>query len=171
MLKLKKGLPAGRQGFTLIELLVVIAVMAVIAGAVLVLIDPVDKISQANDSKVQADIGQIGTALVAYAASHGGNYPCKVLAGCTVANNSGSTGIDELVVSGELSIAPTQPTSYTVYDYAVDTTTMPTKAKISGQQMAKKNTTANVGNFTFCSWLGGAKVYKTAVTTGTAACP
>ena len=119
MLKLKKGLPAGRQGFTLIELLVVIAVMAVIASAVLVLIDPTDKINAANDARVQADVGQVASAFTAYAAAHNGYYPCSAAGSCPTGVDT--TGVNALTISGELKVLPTAPSGYT-YTYYTNTT-------------------------------------------------
>ncbi|OGH34018.1 MAG: hypothetical protein A3A47_04835 [Candidatus Levybacteria bacterium RIFCSPLOWO2_01_FULL_37_20] len=85
-----------QKGFTLIELLVVIAVLAVLATGVLVLIDPVDKIAQANDSKVENDVGAIGRAAAAYSVTHQGFYP---------------VALSDLVTAGELRIVPVPPTA------------------------------------------------------------
>ena len=51
------------RGFTLIELLVVIAVLGIIAAGVVTAINPLKRINQAKDTKVQNDIGQLSTAL------------------------------------------------------------------------------------------------------------
>ncbi len=61
-----------KRAFTLIELLVTIAVLAIVASGVVAIIDPQDKVRQANDAKIQSDIGQLATALQAYATSHDG---------------------------------------------------------------------------------------------------
>ena len=116
-----------KKGFTLIELLVVIAIMAVIAAAVLVAIDPVDKIRSANDAKVQADVGQIATALTTYAATNGGVYPTS------------AEGLAKLETSGELSKLPKPPTAAgygAAYSYASDATG--SFANISGTILSKK---------------------------------
>lgn len=82
------------EGFTLIELLVVIGVLAVVASGVVALINPQDKIRQANDAKIINDIGQLATAAQSYAAQqNSGTYP-DVLA--------------DLTASGELTTLPTQ---------------------------------------------------------------
>lgn len=86
------------RGFTLIELLIVIAIIGVLAAGLLVLLDPIDKINSANDSKVQSDISSIGRAADAYATSHDGNYP---------------DSLATLQTSGEIKRTPTAPTGYT----------------------------------------------------------
>ncbi len=88
------------KGFTLIELLIVIAIMGVLAAGILVAIDPVDKISAANDSRVQNDISGAGRASEAYATVHNGFYPADY---------------PDLVTSGELKRAPVSPTGYNAY--------------------------------------------------------
>ncbi len=61
-------------GFTLIELIIVIAVLGVLASAVLIGIDPVDKIAQANDAKIQSDVRQIQAAMEIYSVNNNGSY-------------------------------------------------------------------------------------------------
>ena len=91
-----------KKGFTLIELLVTIAIVAVIAAAVLVAINPQDKIYSANDSKVQSDVSAIATAASTYATANNGFYPA------TIGN----------LVPGELTVQPTAPGGYTAYALA-----------------------------------------------------
>lgn len=85
------------KGFTLIELLVVIAILGIIMAAVVAGIDPIDKINAANDAKVQADIGALGTAFEANA----------TLAGTYAANQAA------LISGGDLKVTLTAPTGYT----------------------------------------------------------
>lgn len=87
-------------GFTLIELLIVIAILGILAAGILVAIDPVDKISAANDSKVQNDVSGAGRASEAYATVHNGFYPAT---------------LDDLITSGELKRVPVAPTGYSAY--------------------------------------------------------
>ena len=56
------------RGFTLIELLVTIGVLAVVAAGVIAAIDPLDKMKQGRDAKVQSDISSVATALNTFAA-------------------------------------------------------------------------------------------------------
>ena len=139
-----------KKGFTLIELLVTIAVIAVIAAAVLVALDPVDKINAANDSRVQADLGQVGTALVTYATSHDGLY----LAGTAWGD------LSALTASGDLTRVPTAPS--TVYTYGFTGTTA--SARVWSNLMSKKYTAAPF--WVWCSSSGAANTASAAT-----ACP
>lgn len=142
MLKLKL-----RKGFTLIELLVVIAVMAVIASAVLVLIDPTDKVNAANDARVQADIGQVASAFTAYAAAHNGYYPCSAAGSCPAGVDT--NGQTALTTSGELKNLPTAPSGYT-YTYVTNATG--TVAEMHSNLKSKKYTSvATADNWAWCN--------------------
>jgi prepilin-type N-terminal cleavage/methylation domain-containing protein len=66
---------AASGGFTLIELLVVIAIIGILASAVLVAINPAQRIAEARNSQRQSDLGDIKTALEQYATAHNGLYP------------------------------------------------------------------------------------------------
>lgn len=105
MNKFKKGFTLTsnlRKGFTLIELLVVIAVIGVLSAIILVAINPVARINQANDAEVKSEIGQIATALATFATSRNGAYP---------------NDITDLVTSQDLTSALTPPTGYSPATY------------------------------------------------------
>ena len=97
-----------QKGFTLVELLVVIAVIGVLAIAVVVAIDPLDKLHAADDSKVQGDIAQLASAMENYAVTHNGAY---------------ATTQAILVTAGELKVALNDPSgvAYTVNGGAAGT--------------------------------------------------
>lgn len=129
-----------KKGFTLIELLVVIGVLAVIASGVVALINPQDKIRQANDSKVQNDVGQIATALQSAAAqSPTGIYPASYAA---------------FQGSGELVTVPTQPggAQYTITGWGTAT------ARVCGNLTSLKYTAATPATtgWAWCSSTGRA---------------
>jgi len=70
---MSNGVSSQRSGFTLIELLVVIAIIAILAGILLpVLIGVRDK---ADSTKCCAGLGQVGVAIVNYAADHNDELP------------------------------------------------------------------------------------------------
>lgn len=121
------------KGFTLIELLVVIAVVGILAAAVMVGIDPVDKMNAANDSKVQNDISAIATAVITHSTGNNGAY---------------SANTADLATSGDLKVVPVAPTGYSAYVYTA-TPASPqcttaakdcTAVTITGQLKSKKYT-------------------------------
>lgn len=63
-----------KNGFTLVELLVVIAVLAVMATAAVILLDPVTQFQKANDVRRKSDIAHIQKALEQYYQDNG-KYP------------------------------------------------------------------------------------------------
>lgn len=63
---------SSRRGFTLIELLVVIAILGILAGGVMMVINPAKRINQAKDTKIKSDISQIAQAEQVYYNSTGG---------------------------------------------------------------------------------------------------
>ncbi len=85
------SLPAG---FTLIELLVVIAILAVLAGMVLLIINPGKRIASSKDANVKSDITTLAVALQGY-------YTAQ-------ASTQYTTTLDGLVTSGELKSVPKQ---------------------------------------------------------------
>ncbi|MBI2613169.1 MAG: type II secretion system protein [Candidatus Levybacteria bacterium] len=124
---------SSRRGFTLIELLIVIAILGVLAAGILVAIDPIDKINQANDAKVQNDVSGIGRASEAYATTHNGFYPSI---------------LNDLFTAGELKRVPAPPTGYIPTSYGFLTTPSPCTAGtdctrvIVGSQLKSKRFTA-----------------------------
>lgn len=123
------------KGFTLIELLIVIAVIGVLAAGILALIDPIDKINAANDSRVQADISALGRASENYSTQHNASY-AKAPA--------------DMVGPGEIRAVPDAPGGYTAYIYTAIPAACTTAGEdclsitITGQLKSKKY--ADAGN-------------------------
>ncbi|MBI2442875.1 MAG: type II secretion system protein [Candidatus Levybacteria bacterium] len=84
-----------QRGFTLIELLVVIAVIGVLAGAIIVAINPVEQLKRSRDTARKSATGQLASAVSAYYVSKGGTYP-----------TANATWVSTLVTAGELKAAP-----------------------------------------------------------------
>ena len=58
-----------KKGFTLIELLIVIGIIAILAGIVLVAVNPAQQFGKANDSERKSEIGTILSAIYQYQTS------------------------------------------------------------------------------------------------------
>lgn len=85
-------------GFTLVELLITIAIIGILAGGILIGINPLEQISKAKDANKRIAVSQLVTALELYAAQNGDKYPQEV---------GGSSGwITTLVNNGELKDVP-----------------------------------------------------------------
>lgn len=69
-----KGFTPIKSGFTLIELLVVIAVVGVLAGAVIVIINPAAQLGRARNAERKSDLRQMANALEEYVIVNG-KYP------------------------------------------------------------------------------------------------
>lgn len=92
-------------GFTLIELLVVIAVLGVLAGGVLVAIDPFEQLAKARDSGMKSSVSSIGKAMEAYGITRNSIYMNPV--------SGNATFLTDLQTAGEIKIIPKGSVSYT----------------------------------------------------------
>lgn len=92
---INKAQPAGKQGFTLVELLIIIAFIAVLAGVLLVAINPVQQLAKARDTGRISAIAQMGKSLEAYGANNNSVYVAET-----------PTWLDSLKTAGELSVLP-----------------------------------------------------------------
>lgn len=86
-------------GFTLIELLVVIAILGILAGGVLVAIDPLEQLARGRDAGRKTAVDQLGKAVQAYYTVQSATYPPAVE----------NAWMDPVQTSGELKALPTNP--------------------------------------------------------------
>lgn len=90
-----------KKGFTLVELLIVIAIVAILATATIVVLNPAELLAQARDAQRIADLDNIRTALGLYVISVTGSNLCaNANAGCAA---GGICMIDPLVGNGPFS--------------------------------------------------------------------
>ncbi|MDD5749161.1 MAG: type II secretion system protein [Patescibacteria group bacterium] len=70
-----------RQGFTLIELIIVVAIIALLAGATFVALNPAKRIGEANDAQRWTDITAVANAWALYVTDNYGELPASLSSG------------------------------------------------------------------------------------------
>lgn len=78
-----------RAGFTLIEVLLVVAIIAILAGIVILAINPGKQLADSRNSQRRSDVNTIINALYQYSIDNNGNLPTTVT---TTAGDVCSTG-------------------------------------------------------------------------------
>ncbi len=71
------------SGFTLIEILLVIAILAILAGVVVVALNPAKQFGEAQDSQRRSDVRTILDGIQQYAIDNNGLYPDTIPIGGT----------------------------------------------------------------------------------------
>ena len=71
---------AKRGGFTLIELLIVVAVIAILAAAVFVALDPIQRFEESRDSARWSDVSNVASAVGVDQVDNGGSYLASIAA-------------------------------------------------------------------------------------------
>ena len=124
-----------KRGFTLIELLIVIAIIAILAAAVFVALDPVTRFQESRDAKRWSDAENILNAIKVDQVDNGGSYSAAVAAmtaGAAYQIGTGASGCDSgctaqttaaacidlasLVTDGYLGTIPMDPSSGTAVE-------------------------------------------------------
>ena len=72
-----------KQGFTLIELIIVIAIIALLAAATFVAVDPAKRIGKSQDAQRWQDITAIADAYYKFVVDNTGNYVTSTTDGVT----------------------------------------------------------------------------------------
>lgn len=137
-----------RGGFTLIELLVVIALVIIMAAAVLMIIKPGKRTSQARDSTRQSDIGQIANALRAYYTIRE-TYPGP-------SGPANSSGLTALTASGDLKSIPVDPLGHD-YQYTVSGFGIGAEAAI---YVTLEDPSSGSGNWMWCFRTENVEVFE-----------
>jgi len=119
-----------REGFTLIELLIVIAIIAILAGAVFVALDPLTRFQESRDSNRWSDVTNILNAIKTDQVDNDGAYLSSISAmtagsayqigtastgcndGCTAQSTQAAcVDLSGLVTEGYLGTVPLDPST------------------------------------------------------------
>jgi prepilin-type N-terminal cleavage/methylation domain-containing protein len=73
-----KNIRNKQQGFTLIEVLLVVAIIAILAGIVILAINPNKQLGDTRNSQRQADVNTILNAAYQYSIDNQGNLPSTI---------------------------------------------------------------------------------------------
>lgn len=69
-----------KKGFTLIELIIVIAIIAILAAAIFVAVDPARRLNEARNARRRSDVAAILNAVVTYMTDNNGTHYSTVAA-------------------------------------------------------------------------------------------
>lgn len=121
-----------RQGFTLLEILLVVAALAILAGIVILALNPGRQLGQTKDAQRSVDVNTILNAVYQYALDNNGNLPPTIPAAADVAEICATggtcTGVDLSVLTDNgtyLTAIPKDPTGSDAdtAGYRISTTT------------------------------------------------
>lgn len=93
--------PSESKGFTLIEILLVVAALAILAGIVIIAINPTKQLGETRNSQRRADVNTLMSAVYQYSLDNNGQLPPSVPTTATpICTTTGSdcTGMVDLGV-------------------------------------------------------------------------
>lgn len=100
-----------KKGFTLIEVLLVIVIIAILAGIVIIAVNPARQISQANNTQRDNDVLAVLDAVHQYAIDNRGVMPTEITAVATeMGSAEGSIDICSYLVPTYITAMPFDPT-------------------------------------------------------------
>jgi len=103
-----------KKGFTLIEVLLVIVIISILAGIVIVAINPARQIAQSNNTQRDADVKAILDSVAEYAIDNRGSLPASITtAALEMGSGAGLVNICADLVPTYLSAMPYDPTNTT----------------------------------------------------------
>lgn len=95
------------KGLTLIEVSIVIAILAILAGVVLVTLNPKEQTGKARDGAKKTDSAALLSSINRYFVSYNGVYPWASVANCSAPSSDGTSTVsacwlNRLVSVGEV---------------------------------------------------------------------
>lgn len=122
MLNPLKAIKNKRKGFTLIEVLLVVAIIAILAGIVILAVNPAKQLADTRNAQRRSDVNTIINAIYQYSIDNNGNLPASItIAGgdaCVTGGDcTGLVDLSVLTANGKYLVAmPKDPSSATVND-------------------------------------------------------
>ena len=106
-----------KSGFTLIELLIVIALIAVLAGAVIIALNPARQFQQARNSERWSHTSALSNSIQQFIAENRGTWTCTTTIPVVATNISSADlpGFCGCLVPGNLAALPTDPIDTNTY--------------------------------------------------------
>jgi prepilin-type N-terminal cleavage/methylation domain-containing protein len=127
------------KGFTLIELLIVIALIAVLAGAVIVALNPARQFANARNSTRWSHLSTIANAIQQNIAEGRGNWTCGVALPATATDiSTASLDICSCLVPAQIASLPFDPAQTTTFSNC--STTYDTKYNVVQDATTKRIT-------------------------------
>ncbi|HSX18144.1 MAG TPA: type II secretion system protein [Candidatus Saccharimonadales bacterium] len=105
----KQPVKRNESGFTLLEVLLVVAIIAILAGIVIIAINPGKQLADSRNSQRQSDVNTILNATYQYAVDNSGALPSGVTTTdtevCATASCGGLADLSQLTANGKYIVA------------------------------------------------------------------